>query len=177
MLRPSTHGAHAGPVPEMGDNDAGAGGGPGMAGQDAGDVFIGKAVKAVAPHPFFGQGARQGIGRDQRRIGVVEGGVETGDLRQPRGDLGEAPYGREIMGLMQGRQGHQCLQFGKHVGACEHWRAEPGAAMHHAMSGRDQRMVPGVALDPLHHHLQEACVIRCGRQLTRRRRLHRWRRE
>src|SRR3974390_1817712 len=52
------HGAHAGPVAEMGDHNPSIRGSDDIR-QDACDVFIRKAMEAVAPDTLFRESARQ----------------------------------------------------------------------------------------------------------------------
>ena len=51
-------------------------------GKAPGDIFIGKAMKAVAPDTLVMQRARKRKARSDNRLVVVEGGVKAGDLRQ-----------------------------------------------------------------------------------------------
>ena len=50
--------------------------------QHAGDVLVGQAVEAVAPHATLGDRRRQREGLRHLRLRAMEGGVEAGDLRQ-----------------------------------------------------------------------------------------------
>ena len=50
--------------------------------QHAGDVLVGQAVEAVAPHAALGDRRRQREGLRHLGLGAMEGGVEAGDLRQ-----------------------------------------------------------------------------------------------
>ena len=52
--------------------------------QHRGDVFVGKAVKAVAPYPLLVERVGQRKGLLDLRRGAVEGGVEARHLRQIR---------------------------------------------------------------------------------------------
>ena len=86
----------------MGDHHAALGAcGPTIVRQDAGDVFVGQAVEPVAPNSLFCQAARQSKGGGDFRLGVVEGSVEAGDLRQARVQFRKRRDGGEVMRLME----------------------------------------------------------------------------
>ena len=73
----------AGAAAEMGHDDAAVGGcRTEDVGQNAGDVFIGKAVKPVAPDALGGEPARQRERGGDFGLRMMEGRVEAGDLRQ-----------------------------------------------------------------------------------------------
>jgi len=81
--------------------------------QDRGDVLVGQTVETVAPDPLFGEFPRQGEGLRDRGDRGVERRVETGhlgDSREPPADIAD---GGQVVGLMQGSQGHECLEIGE----------------------------------------------------------------
>src|ERR1700726_486896 len=67
-------------------------------GKHTGDILVGEAVKS------------QRESRRNLRLGMVEGGVEAGDLGQFRVQLRDSGNGRQIVGLMQRRQRNETAQ-------------------------------------------------------------------
>src|SRR5512144_477401 len=84
------------------------------------DIFIGQTMKAVAPYPPLSDGRRQGEGLGDRRVGMVEGGVETGDLRQRWRALQQDFDGGEVVRLMQWGQRHQAFELVHYLGIDPH---------------------------------------------------------
>ena len=89
----------------MGDDDA-AGGHLGRhLGEAVGDVFVAEAVEAVAADALVVEAARERVAVGVRGVAAVEGGVEAGDLRHVRVDRHREADRREVVRLVQGRQG------------------------------------------------------------------------
>ena len=100
-------GTQARAVAEMGDDHPALGEARIVVFQDGRDVVVGQPVEAVAPHAALAHLARQ---REQARdvgLGLVEGGVEAGDLRHPRKAAAHDPDRLQVVGLMQRRERHQ----------------------------------------------------------------------
>ena len=78
--------------------------------QGLGDIFIGKAVKAVAPDALGVEAMRDGVMVRERVMVAMKRGVEAGDLRQRRKILQQRADRRQIVGLMQRRQRGEALE-------------------------------------------------------------------
>ena len=70
-------------------------------GQNACDVFIGKAVKPVPPDALGGEPARQRERRGDLGLRMMKGRVEARDLRQCGVKLREGVDGGKVVGLME----------------------------------------------------------------------------
>src|SRR5688572_8200386 len=75
----------------------------------------------------------------------MKGGVETGHLRYIRSRFAEGANRRQIMRLMQGRERNQFFQFADHLGSHSCRARKFQAAMHYAVSDRNQSMTFTVA--------------------------------
>ena len=84
--------------------------------QHAGDVLVGQAMKAVAPHAALGDRGRQREGLRHLGLRAMERGVEAGHLRQLRAQLRDDLDRLEVVRLMQRRQRAQLLERGDHLG-------------------------------------------------------------
>ena len=73
-------------------------------GQAARDVFVGKAVKPVAPHAFGVEALRDRVVVCQCIMGAMECRIEARDLRRPGHALQKRADRREVVGLMQRRE-------------------------------------------------------------------------
>lgn len=78
------------------------------------------------------------------RLGMVEGGVETGDLRQRRRTLPQGLDRSEVMRLMERRQRHQAVERLDSVGIDPHGRRVLDATVHHPVADRDQVVLAAV---------------------------------
>src|ERR1700731_16066 len=65
-------------------------------GKHTGDILVGEAVKSVATDSLDRDGTGQRESRRNLRLGMVEGGVEAGDLGQFRVQLRDSGNGRQI---------------------------------------------------------------------------------
>ena len=94
----------------------------------------------------------------------MEGGVETGDLRQIRMRLADRPNRREIMRLMQRRERDERRKLLDDFVRQEQRRRVFGAAVNDAVTNsRDVAPLKPLCADP-HHRLRrrgmiEACVL------------------
>ena len=91
----------------MGDHRAATGSSLVEPREDAGNVFVGEPVKAVASGARLGQRTRQAVKLRDLRNRSMKGGVEAGDLRHVRAQLRERLDGLQIAGLMHGREGYE----------------------------------------------------------------------
>ena len=126
--------AHRGAAAEMGDDDAAACDFWRDLAQSFGDIFVGEAVEAVAAHALVVERARQGVAVAMRGMPAMEGGIETGDLRQGRVDLHREADRREIVRLVQRREllvGGQPVEHGR---VDQHRARVVGAAVHDAVA-------------------------------------------
>ena len=70
-------------------------------GQNACDIFIGKAVKPVPPDALGGEPMRQRERGGDLSLSMMKRRVEAGDLRQSRMKLCDGGNGGEVVGLME----------------------------------------------------------------------------
>ena len=110
MLLPSSKSAQARAVSEMRDDHPALGETGIVVFQDGRDVVVGQPVEAVAPNAALAHFARQGEQSRDVRLGLMEGSIETGDLRHPRKAASHDPDRLQVMGLMQRRERHQRLK-------------------------------------------------------------------
>ena len=95
-------------------------------------------MEAIAPNTLFGQSGRQGKSAGHLGQAGVESRVETGHLRQRRKGLAERTDTRQVVRLVQRRQGVEARQAFEHRIGNKHAIAKILAAMHHAVRhGRD----------------------------------------
>ena len=92
--------AHAGAVAQMQHHGASRRRAGVNLRQDGGDVFIGQAVEAVAPHAPLRDFGRQGEHLGHLRLAAMESGVETGHLQQLRLIGQQQPNRLEVVGLV-----------------------------------------------------------------------------
>ena len=76
----------------------------------------------------------------------MEGGIEAGDLRQRRRALYQDPDRRQVMRLVQRRQGNQALELRHHIPIYAHRCRVVDAAVHHTVSDGGQLVLGGVGL-------------------------------
>ena len=134
---------------QMRDDDAAIGSRAKVVGQDAGDVFVRKTVKAIALHAGFGDVARQGISLRHPGLRAVKFGVEAGDLRQFRPQAGDGADGRQVVRLVQRGQRRVAIELGQDVGRYERGPRLLLAAMHHPVAGCQQGAACGKPLQPV----------------------------
>ena len=104
------HGAQARAIAEVGDDDSSVG----KLGRDlaklAADELIGQPVEAVAADARIGKLARKCEGLGKVRLGLVEGRVEAGHLRDVRRLGRDRLDRRQIVRLVQRRERRQRFQ-------------------------------------------------------------------
>ena len=143
------HRAHAGAIAEMGNHDAPVSSGwPDHIRQDARDVFVREAVKAVAPHSFLREAARQGEDAGDFRLRVMKRRIEARDLRQRWVQFRESRDSRKMMRLMQGRKRNKTPQLSDHAFIDADWSGIDRSAMDDAMTCRDQRVLRKGTFEP-----------------------------
>ena len=111
-------------------------------------VFIRQAMKAVAPHAVFMKAPGQRKHLRLRRLAMVKGGVKAGHLRQvwPLGQ--QAANGRQVVRLVQRRQGHQGFELLQNTGVYPNWLGKQRAAMYHPVADRHQLLAHHVRAQP-----------------------------
>jgi hypothetical protein len=134
--------------------------GPEMGGKNGRDVFVGEAVKSVAPYALFGQGAGEREGRGYRRLAGMKRGIEAGDLRNVRLEFGNCADRFEIVRLMQRRQRNESIKLAQHVGRDTDRLRISHSAVHHAMADCGDIHVSGVRGNPLEQGRQSP-MVRC----------------
>src|SRR6516225_3015323 len=92
--------------------------------------------------------AGQGEACCDRGKAVMEGGVETGNLRQVRANRAQCTNGRQVVRLVKWRQGHKAVEPRQHLVADEDRGTERVAAMDDPVAGGDQTARTAMALDP-----------------------------
>jgi hypothetical protein len=145
------HRAQAGPVAEMGNHDTALRPLAEHFGHLQRDVLVGKSVKAVALDAGFRQPSRQREQPRQLRLGLMELGVEAGDLAQAWTVLRDGLDRSQVVRLVQRRERAQGAQRGQRRRGDFHRRGEAIAAMHHAMARGQQAIGVVVAIDPVEH--------------------------
>ena len=133
--------AQARAVAEMRDDDLAAGAFGRDPRQGRGDVFVRQPVKPVAADALRRQFARQGELLRHGRLGMVEGGIEAGDLRDARRRRGDGADRRDMVRLMQWRQRDQGLQCREHPRVDQH-RAARIRSRHERRGGQCRRTRP-----------------------------------
>ena len=117
---PVPHCASRAAIAEMRHDDATLGNFRRPLGQYRRDVFVGQAVKTIAPYALLKKRIGQSKCLIDLRRGAVKCGIEARHLRQFRIECYRHLDRREIVRLVQGRQRHQCLQLGQQI------RCDPG---------------------------------------------------
>ena len=115
-------------------------------------------MKSVAPDALGGERARQCEGRSDRRLRVMERGVEAGKLRQSGVELGERRNGSQVVRFVERRQRNEAAHLVDHRRIDANRRGVECAAMHHAMSGRDKAMVLEMGFQPAQQRGQRVLV-------------------
>jgi hypothetical protein len=111
--------------------------------------LVAQAMEPVAAHARRRQRARQGETRGLDRHGVVEGGVEAGDLREFRTRCGERAHGSEIMRQVKRIEWDQRAQRFQQCRRDEFRRDMLGSAMNDAMSDGAQTRIAEMIVDEL----------------------------
>ena len=130
--------AHRGAAAEMRDDHAPARDRRRDLRQALRDVFVGKAVEAVAAHAFGVEALRDRVVVGKRAVAAMKGGVEAGDLRQIRKARADRADRRQVVGLMQRRERNVALESRKHVVVDQDRPIVVRAAMDDAMADRDR---------------------------------------
>src|SRR5215204_1142681 len=105
-------------------------------------------MKAVAPHAHFGHGAGQGEQLCEIWLVAVKRGVEARDLWELGKSLSENSDRRQVVGLMQGRQRHELLEFFQDMLVDQHGRRERNTAVDDPVANGLQAIVTPVLADP-----------------------------
>jgi hypothetical protein len=92
-------------------------------------------MKTVAAYPFRRQIARQSVRSRDIGLVVVKRGIETRDLREMRRRIRYRTNGRDIVRLMQRREGDQRIEIGKHLLVDQDGLGVRNPTMDDAMSG------------------------------------------
>ena len=131
---PIDHGAHRGAGAKMGDDNL-AGGDFGRLGfHRTGDIGVGQAVKAVAPHAFLIQRVRDGEAVRHGRMAAMKGGIEAGDMRHA-GKRWRRPFSTSSAGgLCSGASGETASMRRASASSTRTERFRSGTAMHDTMA-------------------------------------------
>ena len=129
-------------------------------GQFAGDVLVGQAVEAIFPDAFRLEPARDRVAAYRRCERVVEGGVETADLQQPRPQRQEGADRRQAARLMQ--RGQRCQPVDRRDrGGVEADRTRKlPAAMDDPVTDAGQRVAAEMILGPIQQGAEQRPVRR-----------------
>ena len=120
-------------------------------------------MKAVATHSLGGIGPRQGKRHGDGRLRGVEGGVETGDLRQAGSVPCHRLHCRQVVRLVQRGQGNGAFERLENFAGDEHRTDEDFAAMHDAVPhGGDLVAVEDASASPVEEELDRPVVSQLG---------------
>ncbi len=122
-------------------------------------------MEPVAADAAFVEFARQGEALGQRRQGVVEGGIEAGDLRQARAQPRQRTDARQVVRLVQGAQRDQRFHVRQHGRIDPHRMDVAGTAVHHAMTGRAKCQAGVARLQPAQYLPQRLLMVGHGNGL------------
>src|SRR5690348_1829193 len=128
-------------------------------GQPLDDVFVGQAMKAIAPNAVFIEliGYREAI--RNLRVTAMEGGIEARHLRKVGKSAAQSPDSREVRGLMQGCETCQSLEPNKNLVVDQHRVRKRKPTMHNAMPRSDQPGSGPVVPQPSCHFRHGGFVI------------------
>ena len=143
-------GAHAGAVAEMSNDELGVGAIRRHARQGRNNIFIGKAVEAIAPYALRREFTRQRVLLSDRRLGSVEGGIKAGDLRHFGRDGGDRTDRGDIVRLVQRRKRNKRRKVGHDMVIDQHRLGIAEPAMDDAVAdAREARLTAEVSGKPL----------------------------
>lgn len=117
---PAIDRAHAGAIAEMGDYELPIAAIGRYFGQCRHDVFIGKAVKAVAPNTLCSELTGQCEFLRQRRLAAMECSVKAGDLRHLGSDSADCADGSDMVWLVQWGERYQGFERGDDFAVDQH---------------------------------------------------------
>src|SRR5437899_10194375 len=128
-------------------------------GEAARDVFEGEPMKTVAADAALFKMPGDGKAARRRRQVVMEGGIEAGDLRQPRLQRSHRPDRCQTARLVKGRKRYQCFQrreslVGDHDGA-----GKIAPAMNDAMAYGGKSTPCEIILDPSKYIGEQAVAL------------------
>jgi hypothetical protein len=123
--------------------------------QYRGDVFVGKAMKAVAAYPLLIQRVRQWECLLDLGCSAVKCGIETRYLRQFGIEAQCHLDGSKIMRLMQRRERHQRLEFGQQLSGHARRSRMMQAAMDDTVAERRERPVTELLSGPRQYRWED----------------------
>ena len=118
-------------------------------GKPPGDIFIGQAMKAIAPNTDIADRARQGKVAGFGGQGVMKGGVKTGKLRHVGARIAHRTDGIEIMRHVDGIKRDQRFKSGQQRGRDQCGGHMRRATMDDPVAHRAQIFATGDSLDNL----------------------------
>jgi BON domain len=162
--------AQAGTVAEMGDDEPAAGAIGRDLRQCRDDVFVGQAVKSVAPHALCCNFARQGELLGERRLRPVERGIEAGNLRDVGHGAADGADRGDLVRLVQWRERHQRFQRYDYLLVKQHRLRIRHAAMDDAVANAGEPcLVADMGHEPIldrhnraleRHHIKRLPVVK-----------------
>ena len=135
--------------------------------QDGGDVFVRQSVEAVALNAGAADVAGQ---RDQfgdRRLPAMKARVEAGDLRHTGKLLGHGVNRRQVVGLVEWRQGHQRSQRGEHLRGDERGTGERRPAVHDTVTDPEHAGAAVLGAEPGRERVERGAAVVNGRLVQR----------
>jgi hypothetical protein len=156
------HRAKARPVAQMGDDHPPLRQRRIERGQTGRDIFVGQSVEAIAAHPPRGIGARERQARGDAGHGMVEAGVETGDLHQMRGLACDLADRGEVVGLVERGERGKGIKFGNERLVDQARCPIAPAAMDHAVTDRDDGVILKVIVGPVVEFAEQGLVGQPG---------------
>ncbi len=79
------------------------------------DIFVGEPVKTVAPHAAIRNCGRQRERLREFRLRAMKGRIKACDLRHFRRTFGDDPNRRQVVRLVQWREGNELLEVRHNV--------------------------------------------------------------
>ena len=134
---PAAHCAQACAVAQVCDDDTPLSALAEVVRKHARDVFVGQTVKAVAPDAEFLELPRQGEQGREPRLARVKTGVEAGNLGKRRCNVQQGADRRQIVRLVERREGNECLQRGHDLAIHKYRLAVSRPAVNDTVPGGD----------------------------------------
>ena len=119
-------------------------------------------MEAIAAHPPRGIGARERQARGDAGHGMVEAGVETGDLHQMGGLACDLADRGEVVGLVERGERGKGIKFGNERLVDQARCPIAPAAMDHAVTDRDDGVILKVIVGPVVELAEQGLVSQPG---------------
>ena len=121
----------------MGDNDSRLRKLGAQIAQPRKEILVRQSMETIPPNALCGEPPRQGESLRHPRLGTMESGVETRDLRHLGRGVHDGSYRGEVVRLVQRRQRFELRQFGQHLQRHADGSIIAHAAVDHTVSNAD----------------------------------------